>query len=449
MEKTDPPGLDRFGGLKSIRFDSSGFFRLEKADRWWLVTPDGSAFLSFGLNHTSTEYLLQDYNIDFWRAEFGFQDPSEPAFQEAFVSKAMNDLTRFGMNTLGIFAPKDLLGTSVFPYLHGLFFIHTAYWQLPTAQAFPDVFSEEFEKHCRRVARRIVLPRKDDPFLIGYTFTNVPILTDRDADAHGQVKWGRSQPNMPTWPRALRNLGPNQPGKEVFVSLARERYPTIQDFNRVYKVEFASFEELLDAENWSSVEKSDGIDDANDNLAFLERIVDRYYTVACGAIRRHDTNHLIFGDPFCANNGVPDEIISLAASHADLTAYQYYTEYDEQSALMDRWSKLTGKPLFHTDSCFSVPYEEMPAPMGCVCPDQETRARRAVDFASRAFARPDFVGWHWCGWMDMWAAWKADRQHSGLQDPFGRYHHPMPETLARVGALLYEYGQGTKAPGKN
>ena len=45
----DLSGLDRFGGLESVRFDPSGFFRVEKADRWWLVMPDGAAFLSFGL----------------------------------------------------------------------------------------------------------------------------------------------------------------------------------------------------------------------------------------------------------------------------------------------------------------------------------------------------------------------------------------------------------------
>lgn len=449
MTNSDLPDLDRFGGLKAVRFDASGFFRLEKADRWWLVTPDGSAFLSFGLNHTDPEYLLKNYNIDFWRKEFGFGDSKEPAFRTAFIDKVMNDISRFGMNTLGIFAPKHLFGTLTVPYLRSLFFVRTAYWQLPTAKSFPDVFSVEFEDRCERIARRLVLPGRDDPFLIGYTFTNVLILTDLDADAHGQVRWGRSQPNMPTWPRSLRNLGPNAPGKKVFTSLARARHSTIQEFNRIYKTGFSSFDELLGAKNWSSVERIDGVDDANDNLAFLERIVDRYYTVACGAVREFDTNHLIFGDPFNANNGVPGEIISVAAKHTDLTAYQYYTEYDEQSAIMDRWSKLTGKPLFHTDSCFSVPYEEMPAPMGTVCPDQETRAQRTLDFASRAFSRPDFVGWHWCGWVDMWSGWKSDRQHSGLQDPFGRYHHPMPETLARIGSDLYEFGQGTKILEKN
>jgi len=252
--------LDRFGGLESVRFDSTGFFRVEEADRWWFVTPDGAAFLSFGLNHTDTEYLLQDYNIDFWRAEFGFQNPSEPAFREGFIKKVMKDLDAFGMNTIGCHARKEVFGKLTVPYIQGLFFARTAYWIVRSAQDFPDVFSVEFEKRCERVARRLVLPKKDDPFLIGYTFTNVPILTDLDADAHGMVPWGGPQPTMPTWARALRNKVSTAPGKKVFVSLMQERYPDIQEFNHVYKTRFPSFDALLDSENWSPFVKSAGIE---------------------------------------------------------------------------------------------------------------------------------------------------------------------------------------------
>jgi hypothetical protein len=435
-EEENSPSLDRFGGLRSVRFEPSGFFRVERTDRWWFVTPDGSAFLSFGLNHTAPEYLLQDYNIDFWRGEFGFQEPSEPAFRKGFIDKVMRDLDALGMNTIGTHAPKEFFGELTVPYVQSLFFVKTPYWMFPSVEDFPDVFSAEFEKHCQRVARRIALPRKDDPFLLGYTFTDCPILTDLDADAHGQVSWGRAQPNAPTWPRALRNMGPDAPGKAVFVSLARERYATIEAFNQTYNSGFASFDELRDAKGWSSVTKASDIDDADDNLAFLASILKRYYAVAYGAIREFDTNHLIFGDILNANTGAPDEIVSLATGYADLVVYQYYGRYDEQRSILDRWSKLADKPLFHADSCFSVAYEEMPAPIGAVCPDQETRARRTVDFATRAFSRPDFIGWNWCGWTDMWAAWKADRQHSGLQDPFGRYHDPMPDTLARLGSIV-------------
>jgi len=160
--------------------------------------------------------------------------------------------------------------------VQGLFFVRTPYWIEPSAQNFSDVFSVEFEKHCERVSRRLVLPKKEDPFLIGYTLTDCPILTDLDADAHGRDPWGGSSPDLPTWPRVLRNMGPNEPGKKVFVSLVRERYPTIQEFNHVYKTSFSSFGELLDSENWSSVKKSADVDDANDNRAFLMSILKRY-----------------------------------------------------------------------------------------------------------------------------------------------------------------------------
>jgi hypothetical protein len=448
VEDTKPHSLDRFGGLKSVRFDASGIFRVEKADRWWFVTPEGSAFVSFGLNHSDTEYLLQDYNIDFWRAKFGFQDPAEPAFREGFIKKVMEDLAAFGMNTLGTHARKEKFGTLTVPYVQGLYFLRTSYWIGPSVQDFADVYSTAFQVHCTRVAQRIVLPKKDDPFLLGYTLTDCPVLTDQDAGAHGHDTWGGPSPESPTWPRVLRNLGPDAPGKKVFVSLVRKRYPTTQEFNRVYKTRIASFNELLDSPNWSSVRKAAGIADAADNHAFLMDILERYYTVACRAIRDCDPNHLIFGDIINAQTPPTDDVVSLIAGHMDLVAYQFYGGYDEQSPVLDRWSKLTGKPLFHADSTFCVPYAQMPAPIGAVCPDQVTRARRFSDFATRAFARPDFIGWNWCGWVDAWAAWKKVRQHSGLQDPFGRYHHPMPETMAQFGSQLYDYALGLKRPEK-
>lgn len=440
--------LDSYGGLESVRFEATGFFRVEKGDRWWLVTPDGAAFLSFGLNHADVEYLLQDYNIDHWRAKFGFQDPKDPEFRQGFIKKVMEDIKVFGMNTLGCHARKEIFGTLTIPYLQGLFFARTAYWIVRSPEYYPDVFSDEFKDRCEQVAQRLCLPKKDDPFLIGYTFTNVPILTDLDAEAHGMVPWGRPQPTMPTWPRALRNKGPEAPCKKVFVSIMREQYPTIQAFNSVYKTNFTSFDALLTSKNWSPNVKTSGIEDSNDNRSFLMRIYDRYYTVACEAVRKFDPNHLIFGDPINANTPPPDEIISLVAKHTDIISYQYYGAYDEYSQLLDRWSELTGMPLFNTDSNFAVPYKEMPNPVGPHCPDEETRARYFLDFATRAFSRPDFIGWHWCGWVDSWESWRKVQQHCGLQNPLGQYHHPMPEVMSKFGSQLYEYGLGKRAPKK-
>ena len=37
--------FDKYGGWTGRKFRATGYFRIEKDDRWWLVTPDGNAFL--------------------------------------------------------------------------------------------------------------------------------------------------------------------------------------------------------------------------------------------------------------------------------------------------------------------------------------------------------------------------------------------------------------------
>jgi hypothetical protein len=441
-EEYNSNNLDPYGGLKSVRFDPTGFFRIEKADRWWFVTPEGSAFLSFGLNHPDMVYITQEYNVDFWKKKFGADDIGDQSFKEGFIDKVMNDLSMFGMNTIGTHARKEALGKITIPYIQGLFFAPISYWMNPKISAFPDVFSAQFEKRCDNIARRLVLPKKDDPYLLGYTLTDSPVLTDVDAAEHGADPWGGPAPEAPTWPRVIRNLNSDSPGKKVYISLIKERYSTIKKFNKIYKTQFSSFADLEKAKEWSSFFKDSKIDDCKDNHAFLMMILKQYYLVANAAIRKYDTNHLILGDIINAQTPPPDDVISFVAEQNGVISYQFYGSYDEQSALLDRWSKLTGKPLFHADSSFSVGYKEMPNPIGAVCPDQNTRASKFLDFATRAFPRTDFLGWNWCGWMDAWPPWKAVRQHTGLQDPFGNYNHPMPETMSWFGSHLYDYGLG-------
>ena len=44
--------LDAYGGFIDIVGERTGFFHTQEIDgRWWLVTPEGNAFLSLGINH--------------------------------------------------------------------------------------------------------------------------------------------------------------------------------------------------------------------------------------------------------------------------------------------------------------------------------------------------------------------------------------------------------------
>ena len=54
------------------------------------------------------------------------------------------------------------------------------------------------------------------------------------------------------------------------------------------------------------------------------------------------------------------------------------------------------------------------------------------------FARPCYVGWNWCGWMDSWKDLQDSKQHGGLQTPFGESHEPMRKAIAEFSATMYD-----------
>ena len=105
---------DKYGGTRALRFEATGFFRLEKADRWWLVTPEGNAFLSFGINHIQPDRTTASYDKEFWAKAFGVPvDAATPAFYPGVLEKAKKDIALLGMNTLGCHtSPRSAVSTS-------------------------------------------------------------------------------------------------------------------------------------------------------------------------------------------------------------------------------------------------------------------------------------------------------------------------------------------------
>ncbi|MEE8398662.1 MAG: hypothetical protein V3S89_06635, partial [Desulfobacterales bacterium] len=73
--------LDRFGGWTGKTFKGTGFFRTEHdGKRWWFVTPEGNAFIGFGINHYHADWWAQDYNRDHWVKAFGAERPFDDAW---------------------------------------------------------------------------------------------------------------------------------------------------------------------------------------------------------------------------------------------------------------------------------------------------------------------------------------------------------------------------------
>ncbi len=162
-----PPFLDEYGGLLSIKSEETGFFRLEKLHgRWWFITPKGHPFLSIGVNHA-------DYKED---------------DSDAFVRFVVRYLRDWGFNTIGW--SQELMGrdgnghllhsagwgprqyhTARMPYVHLIRFTDIEWYVEPE---FPDVFSDQFVERCDRLAKEVCLELRNDPFLVGYFYSDAP-----------------------------------------------------------------------------------------------------------------------------------------------------------------------------------------------------------------------------------------------------------------------------------
>ncbi len=440
---------DQYGGCTSIRFEPTGFFRLESADRWWLVTPEGNAYLSFGLNHVECRHLLREYNRTHWAQEFGVA-ANAPAseFQAGFERKVKADMEAFGVSTLGTHSGSEGYVDDFFNDVVSVRMVDICHYQTPTAADFRDVFADEFVKHCEQHAAEIVAPRKDDPRVLGYTLTDCPILTEPESWPHVYNIYGWDRPQVPTWPRVLRNLGEESAGKRAYVSTMRQLYSDdIGEFNKTYSTAFANFDMLLHTRDWRRRPDLDNQREARDNAEFLLKVIDRCYEVEVAAIRKYDPNHLIFGDKFQGNRmglPVPPEHIAMAAKHFDLLFFQKYAVWTDLEPLLDQFRQHgAGKPCYMGDSSINVPKENLPDPFGPQVANQSIRAEAFREAFYNAFAREDFVGWDWCGWMDQWVddptnLQARDPRHAGVQDPFGRYDQPIQQMMKQFSAEMYD-----------
>ena len=112
----DSADLDRFGGWKAKSFEATGFFRTHHdGSRWWLVTPEGHPFLSFGLNHFHAATWNAPYNREHWVERFGAQKPLDQRWMQGFRAEALSLCRRLGITALGIH------NVSVPPTSYGVF----------------------------------------------------------------------------------------------------------------------------------------------------------------------------------------------------------------------------------------------------------------------------------------------------------------------------------------
>ncbi len=469
-----PEGWSRWGGLASLRFEATGWFRTHHdGRRWWLVDPDGYAFFSNGVCYGSRMGVhgfvdrmeplfdwLPDKADPIWAdcwttadqiPEFVKRNGAEAGrgrdmfnfaranmirafgadgWWDAWVTINAARMKRWGFNTIGVGVNNygdervlDYLAKADIPFVWTL-------KEFPLTRAnifrdFPDVFSPEYREGSERFAREQLAPLKDNPALIGYFITNEP-------------EW-LFQATVNPAERVLAYDG-HLHSKDALIDFLKARYGGgIAAFNAAWNLSLASFDGLQ-----KPIARADERTDASraDLEAFRDILIQKYSQVPSEALRAVDPHHLNLGMRYAlltarefAGNGCFDICSFNCYRTTPVPPFDIVRDNDARPGLVGEWhvagddARNYATGLLHTHG-------------------QADRAAACRFYMEQAFAHPTAVGIHYFEMNDQPVLGRFDgecMQH-GLMSLCNKPYREMEEMFAQVAGRVYPLALGEVEP---
>lgn len=331
LPSNQPQAADLYGGDLSITQEATGFFRLERIDgRDFLITPEGHPFRALGLNHF---HMMKSRDYD----------------------GALQNLRDWGFNSGGYQAPPWQWNR--IPHTRGIHLVPISNWMRPGQFAFRDVFDPVFLSELEQKIQRVVQPSRDNPFLVGYFWTDIPLWTKKrqSRTAVGGPFWGQD------WISFYKDLPENAAGKKVWEQW-RQRNPGAEE------------------------------------TAFLAVIARQLYSNAHALTRKYDSNHLILGDRYFEPD-MPEHVIREALPFIDALAIQPTTKKFKPD-FFTRLSQRYDKPIYIADHVTSFRTPEHPNTMSQVATDPESYVAYYTDYVTSALSHPSVIGYNKCQYQD-------------------------------------------------
>ncbi len=402
--------LDRYGGWTGIEFEATGFFRVEERDGWWwLVTPEGHAFFSTGMNHISAQ---GDYAPDLGYSPYQENVMSIYGSEEAWAEEVYDRLTAWHFNTIGAWSQS--YWNDRMPWTT-ILYISDYNWEDGTV---PDYFAPEWPERADAVAASRCAPHKEDPYLVGYFLDN-------------EQRWSVDWRSLLSLFDTYMTFPPDAPGKIALVdTLRRLHFDNIESLNRAWGTNLESFDEILEL-----TELGDGPDSLTahrDKSVFTSLVADQYFRIATLAVRKYDPNHLILGSRFTPYT-LPRAVVEAAAPYLDVISINYYELVGPLEDIVDlgipnsasiadwclEYHELSGLPIMLTEFSYRADDSGLPnswPPHNTIptYPTQEQRAKAFAAYAYRSIMAPYVVGYHWFEYADEPAEGRFDGENSNF-----------------------------------
>lgn len=387
--------IDSYGGSEGWKFDTTGYFRLQRASkRWWLVDPEGNGFITVGVNHADETNLKYPHNSGIWKRKYGSRG-------RWIRDGLVKDLRDWGFNTIGWTGEhvSGDWGATLDWFGDPIDLGHSAGWsaadfeaanmpyclQLRVAEiedwngqpSFPDVYSQRFDEHCEYLARSVCFDHAQSRNLLGYFLVDIPAWLSH---ASG------------------------------------EDFPALKGLS----------------------------ESARDEK--LHEVAGKYYETIAKHIRTYDPNHLILGDRYNGDKGIPAPVLDAMQPFVDVLSVQYFGSggpegYQRMQEDLARWHERTGKPVINADIGNWTPTILNPNRVSEI-ESQGGRAEDYVDAMNTLIDQPWFLGWHWCAYVENTArGW-------GIKDPWDEPYRDFIGPVKEFNKSVYEKVSAGAASGR-
>lgn len=329
---------DSYGGWLELKGKKTGFFHVEQVQgRWWLVSPEGNAFFSKGVDHVNFSPESDSA-------------PKAPADPAAWAKSTAEQLRGWNFNTLGAWSSPQIY-TAGLAYAPMVDVAASAGRNVWLKGGVIDYFSPEFQKAADRAAQRICAPHAQDPWVLGY-------FTDNE------LRWGADWRGTNSLLEAYLKMPATAAGRQKAIAFLKDRGRAPDSLS------------------------------TEDKSAFLGLVAAQYARVATEAIRRADPNHLVLGCRFASYPG--DVTIRAVGQYFDVISYHSYNAMPPVDRL-ERITKLTGKPIVLSEFSFKAMDSGLPNTKGAAKPvaTQADRANGFARYVEALAALPGCVGYHW------------------------------------------------------
>lgn len=463
-------GVDAYGGRLDVHgMVKTGWFHTLKAHgRWQLVTPDGHAFFSLGVNAVTPaggrsyvqgrEFMFRDLPADsgVWAAFYGEGDSRHQdqgasagigdnhgrwfdfyaanlyrvdgsAWLSAWRARTLDRLRAWGFNTIGNWSDPALGQAHRLPYTRSINIVGD-YANVASGYDYwgrmPDPFDPRFAQATERAVAKASAGVHDDPYLLGYFADN-------------ELAWAGVGPQG-RWGLALGTLAgeATSPAKQVFIASLRRQYVSPQALAAAWGIALTSWDALATTDFRAPLPDAAHPAIARDYSAWLRRYADTYFRTVAEAIHRHDPHHLFLGGRFAVNT---PEAVAACAQYCDVVSFNVYADLPQHgfdAAAMQKLDKPVLISEFHFGSDDRGPFGK-----GVVSVWNEAQRGQAyARFVAAAAADPDIVGAHWFQYTDQPVTGRlldGENSHIGLVGitdiPFGGFVRAVRVANERVG----------------